>query len=262
MRRVRVRCRLDRARLLHCRAAGGAAGGAATMDTGSSDGEGDGEGAEIALPDQGPFYCGVGARSCHPVGRAIVMETLQRGRAAGVAITGASLEVAPGQFELQVRAPGLRAAHDTLLLRYLLARVAERHGMHIELAPKPFAACNGSGCHVTFSTAAMRRVPGPGEPDAAAGIGAIYAAVAHLRTHHAAHIAVYGKGNERRLTGEHETASWRNFSVGVADRGASVRIPRDTERNGCGYLEDRRPASNMDPYLVMACLVRTCLGLA
>ena len=59
--------------------------------------------------------------------------------------------------------------------------------------------------------------------------------------------ARYGEGNEKRLTGACETADINTFSYGVADRGCSVRIPRDTAAEGCGYLEDRRPASNVDP---------------
>lgn len=61
------------------------------------------------------------------------------------------------------------------------------------------------------------------------------------------HLMAYGEGNERRLTGAHETASYKEFSYGVANRGASIRIPTDTKKNGKGYLEDRRPSSNMDP---------------
>ena len=72
------------------------------------------------------------------------------------------------------------------------------------------------------------------------------------------HIAVYGTGNERRLTGAHETAPITKFSYGVANRGASVRIPRGALAEGKGYFEDRRPASNMDPYLVTAKVFETC----
>ena len=71
------------------------------------------------------------------------------------------------------------------------------------------------------------------------------------------HIAAYGEGNERRLTGKHETADIHTFSWGVANRGASIRVGRETEKNGCGYLEDRRPSSNCDPYVVTSLLVKT-----
>ncbi len=63
-----------------------------------------------------------------------------------------------------------------------------------------------------------------------------------------------------RLTGGHETASLSQFSYGEADRGCSIRIPLGVVNDKCGYLEDRRPASNMDPYLVTAKLAETiCL---
>jgi len=92
------------------------------------------------------------------------------------------------------------------------------------------------------------------------GYAAIIAAIEKLGAKHAEHIAAYGEGNERRLTGKHETASIHKFSYGVANRGASVRIPRDTERDQKGYFEDRRPASNCDPYVVTSMVFQTtCL---
>jgi glutamine synthetase len=64
------------------------------------------------------------------------------------------------------------------------------------------------------------------------------------------HLKHYGAGLEDRLTGEHETASYKEFKYGVSDRGASVRIPMQTDLDGKGYLEDRRPCANIDPYVV------------
>ena len=72
------------------------------------------------------------------------------------------------------------------------------------------------------------------------------------------HIQVYGADNEQRLTGQHETAAIDTFTFGVSDRGASIRIPVATVEDGWkGRLEDRRPASNADPYKVAAAIVRT-----
>lgn len=92
------------------------------------------------------------------------------------------------------------------------------------------------------------------------GLKEIYAAVEKLRAKHSEHIAAYGEDNSLRLTGKHETAHINEFRAGVADRGASIRIPSQTAKDGKGYMEDRRPASNMDPYTVTSLLVKTtCL---
>lgn len=91
------------------------------------------------------------------------------------------------------------------------------------------------------------------------GMAAIEDAIKKLEKKHLEHIAVYGDDNDQRLTGKHETASMTTFSAGVANRAASIRIPRQVGQQGYGYLEDRRPASNVDPYRVTAILVETCL---
>jgi len=104
--------------------------------------------------------------------------------------------------------------------------------------------------HTNVSTKAMRE---------AGGIDVIKKAIYKLGAKHQEHIAVYGEGNELRLTGKFETASIDDFSFGIANRGASVRIGRDTEAEGCGYFEDRRPSSNADPYLVTGKIMSTIM---
>ena len=88
-------------------------------------------------------------------------------------------------------------------------------------------------------------------------------AIERMSKHHARHIAAYdpnqGKDNARRLTGRHETSSIHDFSAGVANRGASIRIPRQVAADGQGYLEDRRPSSNCDPYSVTEIIVTTAV---
>lgn len=133
--------------------------------------------------------------------------------------------------------------------RFLLHRVAEEFGARISFAPKPIPGdWNGAGLHTNVSTADTR---------ADGGMKYIIAAMAKLEARHNEHIAVYGEGNEERLTGRHETGSIDKFSYGVADRGGSIRIPRQCAKEDRGYFEDRRPASNADPYQVTGIIVET-----
>jgi glutamine synthetase len=198
---------------------------------------------------QGPYYCSVGAGKA--VGREIVEEHLELCLQAGLNVEGINAEVMMGQWEFQVFAKGAKEAGDQVwLTRYLLERVAERHGMSINWHCKPVPGdWNGSGMHANFSNSLLR---GCGNKE-------VYDAVCQAfepRIKH--HIDVYGADNDQRLTGLHETQSIDMFSYGVSDRGASIRIPIATVENGWkGWLEDRRPASNADPYMVASAIITT-----
>ena len=198
---------------------------------------------------QGPYYCAVGAHNI--AGRRVIEEHWQACRDAGVGVTGINSEVMLGQWEYQCFGKGAKRACDDLVVsRFLMMLIAERYDMVFNIDPRPIRGdWNGSGMHANFSYDYLRDV---------GGRAYIEALCERFAPFHAAHIAVYGAGNERRLTGAHETASIDRFTFGPSDRAASIRIPIYTRsRDWKGYLEDRRPASDGDPYLITARIIET-----
>jgi glutamine synthetase len=202
---------------------------------------------------QGMYYCSVGGLNTH--GRDLVEEHANACIKAGLNFEGINQEVACGQWEYQLFAKGAKKAGDEIWVsRYLLDRLTEKHNYYIEYHPKPLGDSdwNGSGMHANFSNSILRTC----------GSRETYEKICEaFRPVTKEHIEVYGAFNEQRLTGKHETQSISDFSYGISDRGASIRIPIMVVQKGWkGWLEDRRPASNADPYKVAARIIKTVKG--
>ena len=199
---------------------------------------------------QGIYYCSAGADRAF--GRDVSDNHLNVCIAAGLTMAGTNAEVMPGQWEYQVGGPGVgpvQACDELWLSRWFLLRVAENLGVTVTFDPKPeMGDWNGAGCHTNFSTKNTRK---------RGGFAHIETACKALEQKVHACLSEYGDGIEYRLTGDHETCSYKEFRWGVADRTASIRIPRHVKKDGCGYLEDRRPNANCDPYRVTRVLLET-----
>jgi glutamine synthetase len=195
------------------------------------------------------YYCS--PINQHQLGVDISTKHLEYCIKADINISGINAEVVPGQWEFQIGpCEGIEAGHHMMAARYLLERIAIKENIYIDYRPKPISNMNGSGCHINFSTQKMREDN---------GLDIIMEAIKKLENNHSYHMENYGKDNNKRMTGRHETASYNVFSWGVGTRNTSIRIGNDTFKNKKGYFEDRRPASNIDPYLTTSIIFNTCI---
>lgn len=198
------------------------------------------------IVNNGTHYCG----SANNLERTIVEEHLAMCLFVGLEISGINAEVATGQWEFQIGpSEGINAADQMWVARYLLQRVAEKYNATIDYSPKISETANGSGCHINFSTTSTR---------VKNGMNSINSYIEKLNKNHKQHISLYGENNHLRLTGKHETSDINNFSWGIGTRNTSIRIPNQTFKDSCGYFEDRRPASNIDPYQATSIIFKTC----
>ena len=196
-------------------------------------------------PNDTRYYCSSGGPIKH---RRLIREFASLCNTTGISVVGYNTEVSPGQWEYQVFADDpLKASDDLWVSRYLLQLSAESYDIGVSWHPKPHEGWNGSGCHVNFSTVAMRQDGGE---------KLVQEIMGNAEVLHTKHMECYGSLNERRMTGTHETSSYETFSHAVGSRGVSIRIPSSTAENDWkGYCEDRRPASNCDPYRVSRCVI-------
>jgi glutamine synthetase len=202
---------------------------------------------------QGEYYTGVGYKNVGDIAREIVDAHLDLCLDAGINHEGINAEVAKGQWEFQIFGKGSKKAADEVwIARYLLVRLCEKYRVDVNFHPKPLGMdydWNGSGMHANFSTKYLREVGGKEYFEAL---------MAAFDEYKLEHIAVYGPDNHMRLTGLHETQAIDKFNYGVANRGASIRVPHSFVNNGYkGYLEDRRPNSLGDPYQIAGRILET-----
>ena len=199
---------------------------------------------------QGDYYCGVGADVAKM--RDVSESHAMACNTAGVSIKGTNAEVMLSQWEYQLSETDALSVCDNLWYsRFFLQRIAEKMNLSISYAPKLIEGdeWNGSGAHINFSTEEMRK----NSDDSY-----MVFLCSSLGEFHEESFSYYGIENDKRLTGKNETSNYDVFTFGEMDRSASIRIPGSSKNR---YLEDRRPAANIDPYEAVGYLLNTFLRI-
>lgn len=201
------------------------------------------------------YYCGI---SLSNIQRKIMTEHLNYCMETGLIISGTNAEVSPNQWEFQIGpCEGIESGDQVIMARFFLERIAEKYNADISFHPKPRDDINGSGCHINFSTENTRNKC---DSNGKTGLTYIYNYIENLHQCHSEINEFYGENNNLRLTGKHETSSFDSFTSGIGTRNTSIRIPNETNKQHCGYLEDRRPGANIDPYKATSMLLIKSIG--
>lgn len=194
-------------------------------------------------------YCFVNRNG---IERQIISELRLQCLTYSIKITGFNAEVSPYQWEFQILGKGVQICDQLYMVRYILDTIAEKYNYKVVYEPKPYKNISGSGCHVNFSTKSSRT--------STIGYNVLEKYIDNFKENHMKLIECCSQQNKERLSGKCETAKWDTFSWGVGTRNTSIRVPNETFKNQCGYLEDRRPGADIDPYLYLMSMCQIALN--